>query len=67
MARTKRNEMLRHVDQATNNVDRYITEMRWLGDKYAELHPNHTTMCLEMVTIAENLKGITLRFRKEMM
>ena len=59
--------MLRHVDQGVNNLDRYIADLRWLGDKYAERHPNHVTMCLEMVTIAENLKGITLRFREEMM
>jgi len=67
MARTKRNEMLRHIDQATNNLDRYITDLRWLGDKYSEEHPNHTTICLQLVTTAENLKAMTLRFRKEMM
>ena len=67
MARNARAEMLRHIDQAINNQDRYIADLRWLGDKYSEQHPNHVTMCLQMVEAAENLKGITLRFRSEMM
>ena len=67
MARTARNEMLRKIDQAINDQDRYIANLRWLGEKYSEQHPNHTTMCLRMVEAAENLKGMTLRFRQEMM
>ena len=67
MARTKRNEMLRHHAQAVNHMDKYIMELRWLGDQYAEHHPNHVTMCLKMVEAAENLKGFTQQFKNEMM
>jgi len=67
MARTKRNEMLRHHAQAVNHLDKYIAEFRWLGDQYAEQHPKHVTMCLKLVETAENLKGFTQQFKNEMM
>ena len=67
MPRTKRNEMLRHHAQAVQHLDKYILELRWLGDQYADRHPNHVTMCLQLVETAENLKGFTLQFKTEMM
>ena len=62
-----RDTLIRHADQAQNNLDRFIETMGKLHGYYNPTHPDHATKCVEFSKIALQLKELLERFRREMM
>lgn len=67
MPKTRRDGLIRNHDQAQNNLNRFIANMKTMYEVYDPTHSNHATMVTQMATVAENLKGVLQRFKSEMM
>lgn len=62
-----RDILIRHYDQAQNNLDRFIETMGKMYGYYDPTHPEHAMKCVEFSKVANQLKDLVERFRHEMM
>ncbi len=62
-----RDTLIRHYDQAQNNLDRFIETMAKMHEYYDPTHPDHALKCVEFSKVALMLKDLVDKFRREMM
>ena len=67
MPSKSRDTLIRHYDQAQNNLDRFIETMAKMHVYYSPLHPEHAKMVVELAKLANTLKDLTENFRRDMM
>ncbi len=67
MPKKTRDILIRHAEQAQNNLGRFIDTMGKMYEYYHPSHPDHATKCVELSKVAIELNELLERFRREMM